>query len=48
MCRTQTRGKFMNEILQREDSAYEKGFREPEEVIRLISERMLVQRTRVE
>ena len=48
MCRTQTRGKFMNEILQREDSAYEKGFREPEEVIRLISERMLVHRSRVE
>ena len=38
----------MNEILQREDSAYEKGFREPEEVIRLISERMLVHRPRVE
>lgn len=38
----------MNEILQREDSAYEKGFREPEEVIRLISERMLVHRARVE
>ena len=38
----------MNEILQKEDSAYEKGFREPEEVIRLISERMLVHRARVE
>lgn len=38
----------MNEILQREDSAYEKGFREPEEVIHLISERMLVHRSRVE
>ena len=38
----------MNEILQREDSAYEKGYREPEEVICLISERMLVHRSRVE
>ncbi len=38
----------MNEVLQRKDSAYEKGFREPEEVIRLISERMLVHRSRVE
>lgn len=38
----------MNEVLQREDSAYAKGFREPEEVIRLISGRMLTHRPRVE
>lgn len=38
----------MNEILERKDSAYEKGYREPEEAIRLISERMLKHRDRVE
>ena len=38
----------MNEVLKKEDSAYAKGFREPEETIRLISERMLTHRPRVE
>ena len=38
----------MNEVLKEKDSAYEKGFRKPEEAIRLISERMLTHRARVE
>ena len=29
----------MNEVLKEKDSAYEKGFRKPEEAIQLISER---------
>ena len=38
----------MNEVLKREDSAYTCGLRRPEEAIRLISERMLTHRPRVE
>ncbi|MFQ9636056.1 MAG: hypothetical protein ACLR0F_05095 [Eisenbergiella sp.] len=38
----------MNEVLKKEDSAYAGGFRKPEEAIRLISERMLTHRPRVE
>lgn len=38
----------MNEVLKEKDSAYEKGFRKPEEAIQLISERMLTHRARVE
>ena len=38
----------MNETLKEKDSAYAKGIRKPEDAIRLISERMLEQRPRVE
>ena len=38
----------MNEVLKEKDSAYEKGFRKPEEAIQLISDRMLKHRARVE
>lgn len=38
----------MNEVLKKEDSAYANGLRKPEEAIRLISERMLEHRPRVE
>ena len=38
----------MNEVLKKKDSAYAGGFRKPEEAIRLISERMLTHRPRVE
>lgn len=38
----------MNEVLKREDSAYTCVLRRPEEAIRLISERMLTHRPRVE
>ena len=38
----------MNEVLKKEASAYTNGLRKPEEAIRLISERMLTHRPRVE
>lgn len=38
----------MNEVLKKEASAYTSGLRKPEEAIRLISERMLIQRPQVD